>query len=135
MTKILTEVKISEEQQKLFDSSDKLKTFLLNCDSDRAGLDPYDENILFDPNRGHWDLWDFDSDGGKELPLGGNFVARNPADDVSTGIVAIDFGTSRTVVVYENEHSQILPLQVGSGSYRHGINFPPTTRIRRSFSS
>lgn len=123
MTKILNSVRISEEQSKIFDSIDKLKTFLLNCDNVRAGLDPYDENILFDPNRGHWDLWDFDSDGGREVSLEGNFVARNPVDDVSTGIVAIDFGTSRTVVVYENEHSQILPLQVGSGSYRNGINF------------
>ena len=100
------------------------KKFLLTCDNIRADLDPYDENILFDPNRGHWDLWDFDANGGREIPLGENFVARNPVDDVSTGIVAIDFGTSRTVVVYENEHSQILPLQVGSGSWRHGINHP-----------
>ncbi|MBR3049944.1 MAG: hypothetical protein IKG61_00655, partial [Selenomonadaceae bacterium] len=123
MTKIINVVKVSEENQKLFGDAAQLKTFLLNCDSDRAGLDPYDENILFDPNRGHWDLWDFDQDGGKEISLGENFVARDPADDVSTGIVAIDFGTSRTVVVYENEHSQILPLQVGSGSYSQGINY------------
>ncbi|MBR6889098.1 MAG: hypothetical protein IKN16_11750 [Selenomonadaceae bacterium] len=123
MTKIINVVKVSEENQKLFGDAAQLKIFLLNCDSDRAGLDPYDENLLFDPNRGHWDLWDFDSDGGKEISLGENFVARDPADDVSTGIVAIDFGTSRTVVVYENEHSQILPLQVGSGSYSQGINY------------
>ena len=100
----------------------RFKEFLLDCDNERAGLDPYDENILFDPNRGHWDLWDFDASGGREIQLGENFVARNPIDDVSTGIVAIDFGTSRTVVVYEDEYSQILPLQVGSGSWRHGIN-------------
>ena len=122
MTKIINSLKVSEDNQKLFSDAEQLKTFLLNCDADRAGLDPYDENILFDPNRGHWDLWDFDQDGGKEISLE-NFVARDPADDVSSGIVAIDFGTSRTVVVYENEHSQILPLQVGSGSYRNGINF------------
>ena len=74
MTKIINSVKISEDDLKVFaekDAQDKtiaenLKTFLLNCDSDRAGLDTYDENILFDPNRGHWDLWDFDSDGGKD---------------------------------------------------------------------
>ena len=123
VTRIITGVKVSEENQKLFNDADRLKTFLLNCDSERAGLDPYDENILFDPNRGHWDLWDFDQEGGTEIPLEENFVARDPADDVSTGIVAIDFGTSRTVVIYENEHSQFLPLQVGSGSYRQGINF------------
>ena len=128
MTKILTGVRISEDIAELFDGgkknfTERLKSFLLNCDSERAGLDAYDENILFDPNRGHWDLWDIDRGGGEEVALDENFVARNPADDVSTGIVAIDFGTSRTVVVYENEHSQIIPLQVGSGSYRGGINF------------
>ena len=93
MTRILNSVKVTEEDLKLFGDARQLKTFLLNCDSDRAGMDPYDENILFDPNRGHWDLWDYDKDGGKEVPLGENFVARDPADDVSTGIVAIDFGT------------------------------------------
>ncbi|MBQ6296450.1 MAG: hypothetical protein IJK81_01930 [Selenomonadaceae bacterium] len=123
MTKIINSLKVSEDNQKLFSDAEQLKTFLLNCDADRAGLDPYDENILFDPNRGHWDLWDLDQDGGKEIPLNGNFVARNPSTDVSNGIVAIDFGTSRTVVVYENEHSQILPLRVGSGSFKNGINF------------
>ncbi len=119
MTKIINAVKVSQEEEKFF--GDGLKNFLLNCDAQRAGLDPYDENILNDPNRGHWDLWDMDG-GDVEISVE-NFVARDPASDVSSGIVAIDFGTSRTVVVYENEHSQILPLQVGSGSYRQGINF------------
>lgn len=135
MTRIINSVKVSEEYLEVFGIDDtatgneydkkfsaQLKKFLLDCDKDRAGLDPYDENILFDPNRGHWDLWDFDSTDGKEISLSENFVARNPVDDISTGIVAIDFGTSRTVVVYENEHSQIIPLQVGNGSYREGIN-------------
>ena len=125
MTKIITGVKISEEDFKSDgeDFAAQLKSSLLNCDNVRAGLDPYDENILFDPNRGHWDLWDFDTEGGKEITLTENFVARDPADDVSSGIVAIDFGTSRTVVVYENEHSQILPLQVGNGSFGNGEDF------------
>ena len=76
MTKILNSVRISEENEKIFETDAKssepdktfaaqLKTFLLNCDNERADLDPYDENILFDPNRGHWDLWDFDRDGGR----------------------------------------------------------------------
>ena len=69
MTKIINNVKVSEDNQKLFNDAEQLKTFLLNCDSDRAGLDPYDENILFDPNRGHWDLWDLDSDSGSRPEL------------------------------------------------------------------
>jgi len=127
VTKIINGVKISDEDLKILGAEEKnfaerLKKFLLTCDNVRAGLDAYDENILFDPNRGHWDLWDLDQDGGKEFSFDENFVARDPADDVSSGIVAIDFGTSRTVVVYENEHSQILPLQVGSGAFRGGFN-------------
>ncbi len=119
MTRILNSLRVSEDDLKHFSTVKQLKEFLLRCDSDRAGQDPYDENILFDPNRGHWDLWDFDKEDGAELDLGANFVARDPADDVSSGIVAIDFGTSRTVVVYENEYSQILPLQVGNGSRKN----------------
>ncbi|MCR5833145.1 MAG: hypothetical protein K6G55_00605 [Selenomonadaceae bacterium] len=134
MTRILKSIKISDENLKIFgdeeisakikpkDIAAQLKNYLLNCDNIRAGMDSYDENILFDPNRGHWDLWDIDSTDGQEINLGENFVARDPADDISTGIVAIDFGTSRTVVVYEDEHSQIIPLQVGTGSYLDGIN-------------
>ena len=141
MTRILNSVKVSDDELTFFfddaqlggqeddNVSDEkiaaaLKSFLLKCDNLRAGLDPYDENILFDPNRGHWDLWDFDARGGREISLNENLVARNPDTDISTGIVAIDFGTSRTVVVYEDEYSQILPLQVGSGSWLRGINHP-----------
>ena len=92
MTKIINSVKISDEDLKILGEDDKnftaqLKNFLLTGDNVRAGLDPYDENILFDPNRGHWDLWDFDREGGKEFQLEENFVARDPASDVSTGIV------------------------------------------------
>ena len=35
--------------------------------------------------------------------------------------MGIDFGTKSTVVVYENEHLQTLPLQVGSGNYSKGV--------------
>lgn len=100
-----------------------LKKDLLDCDKRRANLDVYDENILFDPNRGHWDLWDWneDTETAGEIVLDEGFTARNPADDINHGIVGIDFGTKSTVVVYENEHLQTLPLQVGSGSYSKGV--------------
>ena len=101
----------------------KLKKSLLECDKRRANLDVYDENILFDPNRGHWDLWDWNEDKktAGEIVLDEGFTARDPADDINHGIVGIDFGTKSTVVVYENEHLQTLPLQVGSGSYSKGV--------------
>jgi len=31
---------------------------LLLCDKKRADIDKYDIKILFDPNRGHWELWE-----------------------------------------------------------------------------
>lgn len=103
--------------------ADELRISLLQCDKQRADLDVYDENILFDPNRGHWDLWDWneDEETAGELVLPEGLTARDPAEDINHGIVGIDFGTKSTVVVYENENLQTLPLQVGSGNYSQGV--------------
>lgn len=114
---------------------DALKEDLLKCDKIRAELDPYDDNILIDPNRGHWDLWDYGEGIEKagEITLAEGMTARDPADDINHGIVAIDFGTKSTVVVYENDHLQILPLQVGAGKYGEGVkaeNYENPTVIR-----
>lgn len=106
------------------DLINKVKDNLLHADEHAVALDPYDEKILTDPNRGHWDLWDMDGEGGEDnllLELGDGFTARNPAMDVSDGIVAIDLGTKSTVVVYETDELQVLPLQVGSGTYSKGV--------------
>ncbi len=113
--KILT---ASEEMKENF------KTDLLHVDEYTIALDPYDEKLLTDPNRGHWDLWGWDEDTGEDalwLDFGEGLTARNPAADVSDGIVAIDFGTKSTVVVYETDELQVMPLQVGSGTYSKGL--------------
>lgn len=113
----VTSLSASEELRK------KCKDVLLHADERAIALDPYDEKLLTDPNRGHWDLWGRDGDAEEDalfLELCEGFTARNPAADVSDGIVAIDFGTKSTVVVYETDEQQILPLQVGSGSYTKG---------------
>ncbi len=101
----------------------ELRDELLNGDYIRAELDPYDANILIDPNRGHWDLWDYGAGEEKagEITLAEGMTARDPVDDINHGIVAIDFGTKSTVVVYENDQLQIIPLQVGSGNYSKGV--------------
>lgn len=101
-------------------------TRFLECDYNKACIDKYDENILVDPNRGHWDLWDIDEYNAENDDVGivklpKAWIARNPVVDINSGIVAIDFGTKSTVVVYKNENSEILPLQVGSGNYANGI--------------
>ena len=100
------------------------KNMLLHCDEQAVALDPYDEKILTDPNRGHWDIWEPQEETEENallVDIGEGVTARNPAVDVSEGIVAIDFGTKSTVVVYETDNLQVMPLQVGSGSYGKGL--------------
>ncbi len=116
---ILPAKKVSGNQEVI----KQFRNSLLCTDADAIALDPYDEKILSDPNRGHWDLWDMEGteDGENLIELSDGFTARNPAMDVSDGIVAIDFGTKSTVVVCETDELQVRPLQVGSGTYSKGI--------------
>lgn len=103
-------------------AEDIFREELLTCDFRRVGLDRYDEKLLTDPNRGHWDLWEMTDQTPHGVKLSEPIYARNPAADVNaSGIVAIDFGTKSTVVVYENERGQIFPLQVGAGTYSKGV--------------
>ena len=102
----------------------KLEQDFLECDTRRAALSPYGRNLLYGPNEGHWELWDYGEgmERGGEVTLPESFTARDPASDISRGIVGIDFGTKSTVVVCENANHQQLPVQVGSGDYTQGIN-------------
>ena len=90
---------------------------LLNTEKLRADIDTYDEKMLTDPNRGHWDLWDVPTE---EKPLTiklkDEIMARNPKMDIrEDGIVGIDFGTKSTVVVYQEESDLTLPMRIGIG--------------------
>lgn len=104
--------------------AEEVSKLLLEVDHERADIDPYDEKILIDPNRGHWDLWyDDEKNDCPILDLSyQEYVARNPRADINHNcIVAIDFGTKSTVVVYQNEDSRILPVRVGTGNVSKSI--------------
>lgn len=118
-----TYAKETEVSEETVTDAEALRTALLECDYHRAMLDKYDAKLLTDPRRGHWDLWDWDNShkDGVPVKLPERWVARNPEADINHGIVAIDFGTKSTVVVYENEQLQHLPLQVGNGNYGKGV--------------
>ncbi|BBU04608.1 hypothetical protein ACV1DN_00015 [Aeromonas allosaccharophila] len=64
---------------------------------------------LSDPNKGLWELWGADK---SELDTMG-LVARDPALDIKLHNVAIDFGTSSTVVAYCDEHGTRQLLRIG----------------------
>ncbi len=107
------------------DDFESLMTILLHCDERRFALDAYDNKILTDIGRGHWDLWGMDSSDENTvkvvIPKGQLLVARNPVADVLKGVVAIDFGTKSTVVVRLEESGISQPMRIGFGNLRKGV--------------
>lgn len=78
-------------------------------DTRSAKLPALEAADFTDPNKGLWELWGLDAAELEECGL----RARNPVDDVQQGMVAIDFGTSSTVVAYEqNGVGQLLRIGV-----------------------
>lgn len=91
---------------------------LLNCETVRADIEAYDEKILSDPNRGHWDLWDIKKEGKFTVNFNEELVARNPLLDIKEdGVIGIDFGTKSTVVVFQENGAYTLPMRIGMGMY------------------
>ncbi len=111
-------INLDDDLYKLFSDS------LLNCENERANIEPYDIKILEDVNRGHWDLWSEEALEGKVvIDTDKQFVARNPLADVNdSGIIGIDFGTKSTVVVYQKDKNTILPMRIGMGQYTKKIS-------------
>ncbi|WP_338977940.1 hypothetical protein KST15_01495 [Fusobacterium polymorphum] len=86
--------------------------YYLSIDKERINIDDYQETMLTDPNIGHWDLKEEDKKELKEM-LGKNVYKKDPKKDINQGgIVAIDFGTKSTVVVYQKDSENILPMRI-----------------------
>ncbi len=64
---------------------------------------------LTDPHKGLWELWGEDAAFLRHM----GWVARDPGRDLRKQAVAIDFGTSSTVVAVENAHGQRELLRIG----------------------
>ena len=98
-----------------------VKEDLLNCEKIRADIEPYEERILTDPNRGHWDLWRDQSDTDYTVQIEDEYMARNPECDINeNGVIAIDFGTKSTIVVYQSDINHSLPMGIGDGNLSKG---------------
>lgn len=90
---------------------------LLNCEKVRADIDPYEDRLLTDPNRGHWDLWIGQDESQYTVEVAEEMVARNPICDINeNGVIAIDFGTKSTIVVYQSDIEHSLPMGIGDGN-------------------
>ena len=90
---------------------------ILNIDKIRVNLDKYDENILADPNRGHWELFENKDINKIEKSFGKRIYGRDPRLDIKKGgIVGIDFGTKSTVVVFQDDKNITLPMRISGGS-------------------
>ena len=92
-------------------------TSLLEVETIRANIQPYEMDVLRDVNKGHWDLFEMlQGDMGDDevllpVPKGQSLVARDPLADVNTKVTcAIDFGTKSTVVVYHDRKSSLLRI-------------------------
>ncbi|KAB2954276.1 hypothetical protein F9B85_00855 [Heliorestis acidaminivorans] len=99
-----------------------IKDKLLNCDYERCDLESYDERILTDPNRGHWDLWQVNDTMPYTARVNEVLMARNPVADINyDGVVGIDFGTKSTVVVYQESSDHTMPMRIGTGRFSQKV--------------
>jgi len=118
---VLEQVKTNKSTIKYL--SNRAVDKLLNCEKYRADIESYDEKILTDPNRGHWDLWEQAPDDNLiMIEVEEEFVARNPQVDIKAGgVIAIDFGTKSTVVIHQEDSDHTLPMRVGTGQFSERI--------------
>ncbi|WP_318473982.1 Hsp70 family protein [Photobacterium leiognathi] len=95
----------------------EVPSILLNEDCLRADTLPLHQKVLTDTELGHWSLWqdELDINGKEEVTLNPQLVARDPKSSINDGVVAIDFGTKSTVVVYQKDNINIHPMRIGTG--------------------
>lgn len=93
---------------------------LLNCEKIRCDMEKYPEALITgtDADAGLWNFWTDEETlkYGYKIPEGLKITARDPvADIVEDGIIAIDFGTSSTVVVRRNQNGIPIQMSIGKG--------------------
>ncbi|MDF2154516.1 molecular chaperone DnaK [Vibrio sp. CAU 1672] len=101
-----------------------IATSILAEDKIRADISPYHEKVLQDTQLGHWALWqdELDTTELETIHIPTKFVARDPKSSINDGVVAIDFGTKSTVVVYQKDNVNIHPMRIGTGDLSKEID-------------
>lgn len=86
-----------------------LENLFKNVDYERCRLPILDNNRFRDVHQGMWEFMTIP----ENILLEQGVRARNPALDVKSGCIGIDFGTSSTVVAYEDENGRARLLRIG----------------------
>lgn len=97
---------------KLYDN-DSLQTLYEKIDYNRCRLPKLDHHRFTDIHQGLWEFVGLP----ENLLLEQGVRARNPALDIRAGNIGIDFGTSSTVVAYEDENGRARLLRVGVDNF------------------
>lgn len=90
-----------------------LKELYRNLDYDRCRLPKLEDRRFTDPNLGLWEVVGTTS----EVLKATNIRERDPALDINSGNIAIDFGTSSTVIAFEDQNGRAKLLRIGTDDY------------------
>ncbi len=113
--KLKTLYQLSKRNNKNHPPLHAIRQYLLQSDYIRAHQPILEPSYLTDMEKGLWELYQTEKPEGAgwvEIDLDTPWEARNPVDDVHQGVVAIDFGTSSTVVACREQGNTHL-LRVG----------------------
>ena len=108
--RLLSVSKSGEEKPSLLDPANySLRNQLISLDHTPCRLPELDNAQLSDPEKGLWELWGEDEEAANRFGI----VARDPDHDIQHRAVAIDFGTSSTVVACETNSGGRELLRIG----------------------
>lgn len=99
-------------------SREAIENIYLNIDRNRANMQGENQTVLYDPNRGHWEVFEdsIEYSFRENTTVDNGFYARNPILDIKEGAVcAIDFGTKSTVVAIRDQEERL--VRIGTGDY------------------
>jgi hypothetical protein len=100
----------------LLNGEPDLQARLQHIDTRSARLPLLDAAQFTDPNKGLWEFWGLDPQELQKLGV----RARNPVADLRDCNVAIDFGTSSTVVAYDDNGTHKL-LRIGVTDFHEAV--------------
>lgn len=109
-----------------------IKYYLKSSDYYRAEIPPYDEGYFLNETEWLWELYpEQDCFCEVGIPSGATIRARDPRDDIKNSVIAVDFGTSSTVVVEYDPNHPDAPRQICVGNLENYEN--PTLMLVKNY--